>query len=95
MPVSEKTYLQLALEDPNQWELHCGHLRRKPATTAKHNHIGFELAYVLRQQLDVHHFHVRYNAGHLRRTSENHGHSALSILVQNASVLFNTSCQIA
>jgi hypothetical protein len=24
MPVSEKTFLQLALEEPNQWELHCG-----------------------------------------------------------------------
>src|SRR5262245_41785324 len=26
MPVSEQTYLQVALEDPNQWELHCGEL---------------------------------------------------------------------
>ena len=72
MPVTERTYLQLALEDPNQWELHCGHLRRKPAMTAEHNYVGFELAFRLREQLDTSRYHVRNNSGHLRRTSENY-----------------------
>jgi len=72
MPVSEQTYLQLALEDPNQWELHCGHLRRKPAMTAAHNDIGFELAFRLRQQLDRSQYRVRHNSGHVRRSAENY-----------------------
>jgi len=72
MPVSERTYLQLALEDPNQWELHCGNLRRKPAMTAAHNDIGFELAFRLRQQLDRSQYRVRHNSGHVRRSAENY-----------------------
>jgi Uma2 family endonuclease len=72
MPVSERTFLQVALEDPNQWELHCGELRQKPPMTAKHNDFGFELAYMLRQQLNRQEFHVRCGSGHVRRTSENY-----------------------
>lgn len=49
MPVSERTFIELALEEPNQWELSCGHLRRKPGMTAEHNHVAFELAVRLRQ----------------------------------------------
>ena len=38
MPVSEQTYRQVALEDPEgKWELVCGYLRRKPAMTTEHN----------------------------------------------------------
>ena len=72
MPVSEKTFLQVALEDPNQWELHCGELVRKPAMTLEHNDRGFELAFQLRSQLDHQQFHVRHQSGHLRRSSESY-----------------------
>lgn len=72
MPTSERTFLQLALEDPNQWELYCGHLRRKPSMTAEHNYIAFELAARLWQQLDPSQFQVRNNAGHVRHTEENY-----------------------
>lgn len=72
MPVSERTFLQLALEDPNQWELYCGQLRRKPAMTAKHNNVAFELAFRLRQQLDPALFRVRHGMGHVRRTEESY-----------------------
>jgi Uma2 family endonuclease len=72
MPVSERTFLQVALEEPNQWELHCGELRQKPGMTAEHNQVGFELAFRLRQQLDPHEFSVRFSAGHVRRSAENY-----------------------
>lgn len=72
MPVSEKTYLKLALEDPNQWELHCGHLRRKPAMSADHNHITFYLAVQLANQLHSSEFEVRASMGHVRRSSESY-----------------------
>lgn len=67
MPVTEKTYEQLALEDPDgQWELFCGKLRSKPPMTHAHNTLGFELAYVLRQQLDPREFETKFNAGRAR-----------------------------
>ncbi len=70
MPVSEQTYLQLALEDPNQWELHCGRLRRKPPMTAEHNYVAYEIALQLGRQLDRRQFHVRVGMGHVRRSAE-------------------------
>jgi Uma2 family endonuclease len=70
MPVSESTYLQLALEDPGQWELHCGHLRRKPNMTAEHNYVASELFVRLRQQLDRTQFDARLGMGHVRRSAE-------------------------
>src|SRR5439155_12010965 len=72
MPVSEKTFLQLALEEPNQWELYCGQLRRRPPMTFTHNEVGEELAFHLRRQLDRSRFHVRHQAGHVRRSAENY-----------------------
>ncbi len=72
MPVSEQTYLQLALEDPNQWELHCGYLRRKPSMTAEHNQIAWELSFRLGQQLDRNLFTVRLGMGHVRRSPESY-----------------------
>src|SRR5438552_293025 len=72
MPVSEQMFLQLALEEPNRWELHCGTLREKPSMTYEHNDVGFELAVQLRQQLDRSQFVVRFNAGHVRRSAENY-----------------------
>lgn len=72
MPVSEETFQQLALEDPNQWELHCGSLRRKPAMTVEHNDLGRLLFLRLAQQLDERQFTVSFNAGHVRRSAENY-----------------------
>jgi Uma2 family endonuclease len=72
MPVSEQTYLELALEDPGQWELHCGHLRRKPGMTAEHNEVAFELGLRLGNQLDRSRYHVRVSMGHVRRSSESY-----------------------
>lgn len=72
MAVSEQTFLQLALEEPNQWELHCGYLRRKPGMTAQHNEVTEELAFRLRQQVDRNQFRVRHQAGYVRRTAENY-----------------------
>lgn len=73
MPVSEKTFRQLALEDPEgHWELHCGFPRRKPGMTFEHNEVGEELAFALRRQLDRARFRVRHNAGHVRISTQNY-----------------------
>lgn len=73
MPVSEKTYQQVALEDPEgQWELHCGRLRRKPGMTFDHNDVMNELGYLLRSQLDRRKYRVRVNSGHARRSEANY-----------------------
>src|SRR5688572_20763509 len=67
MPISEKTFKQVALEDPEgHWELHCGMLRRKPGMGYEHNYAMGELFYSLRRQLDPSQFEVRGNAGHVR-----------------------------
>jgi Uma2 family endonuclease len=66
MPVTERTFEQLALEDPEgHWELSCGRLRRKPGMTYAHNDIMTELGFALRNQLPPDKFRVRINAGHL------------------------------
>ncbi len=72
MPVSEQAYLKVALEDPGQWELHCGHLRRKPGIAAEHNEVAFELGFRLGQQLDRSQYHVRVSMGHVRRSAESY-----------------------
>jgi hypothetical protein len=63
MPVSERTFQQLALAEPKRWELVCGNLRRKPGMTFEHNHVTDELFFRLRQQLDPSQFHVRDSMG--------------------------------
>ena len=69
MPVSEQTYLQLALEDPDgTWELDCGRLRSKTEMTWEHSDLFGELGYMLRSQLSRSEFIVKWNAGHLRRS---------------------------
>lgn len=40
--------------------------------TADHNHVGFELAFRLRRQLDPRQFAVRFSAGHVRRSPESY-----------------------
>ena len=67
MPVTEQTYESVALEDPDgRWELVRGRLREKPAMSAEHNDLMFELGYDLRRQIDPEQFRVRVNAGHLK-----------------------------
>ncbi len=73
MPVSETTFRQLALEDPEgHWELFCGIPRQKPGMTAEHNDIMALLGFQLMGQLARNEFRVRTNAGHVQRTSENY-----------------------
>ncbi|MDP9472452.1 MAG: Uma2 family endonuclease [Chloroflexota bacterium] len=71
MPVSERTYQQIILEDPEgQWELHGGRLREKPSMTFAHNRTIARLGSLLTQQLDWDEFDVRINAGWVRRPNE-------------------------
>lgn len=73
MPVSDKTYRMLALEDPEgQWELHCGELRQKPAMSVDHNRGATRLLLQLGRQLDESEFDVRANMGHVRRASDSY-----------------------
>jgi Uma2 family endonuclease len=73
MPVSEKTYKVLALEDPEgHWELHCGVLRQKPGVSFEHSHLISGLFFSLRQQLDPREFAVRSNHARVRRSSESY-----------------------
>jgi len=72
VPVSERTFLQVALEEPGQWELVCGNLRRKPNMTAEHNHVASKLFLRIGQQLDESRFEARLSLGHVRRTAGNY-----------------------
>ncbi len=68
MPVTEKTFEQLALEDDcGQWELVGGHLREKPGMTHEHNDVAWWLGVTLQNQLPRDAFHVRVDAGYTRR----------------------------
>lgn len=70
MPVSEKTYKAVALEDPEgHWELHCGVLLQKPGVSFAHSHVIAELGYLLLQQLDRQEYTVRIDSGRVRRSS--------------------------
>ena len=70
MPVSEETYLQLVVEDPEgHWELDCGRLRSKPGMTVPHNDIAWFVGHWLQSQLNPQEFRVRVDAGRLRRTA--------------------------
>ena len=68
MPISDLTYEQVALEDPEgKWELHCGQLRSKPVVTFEHGRIAWILGFRLQQQLDLEQYEVRVDAGRARR----------------------------
>jgi Uma2 family endonuclease len=63
MPVTAKTYEQVALEDSDsQWELVCGALRRKPDMTMEHNDPATYLGFQLVAQLDRAQFRLRVNS---------------------------------
>jgi Uma2 family endonuclease len=71
MPVSERTFRTVALEDPEgQWELHCGRLREKPPMSFEHNYVDRKLAFDLQRQLDWSAFQVSHNAARLRISPE-------------------------
>jgi len=71
MPVTERTYQMVALEDPEgQWELHRGRLREKPAMTASHNQAGVDLAFSILQQVDRREYTVRVDSGRVKRADE-------------------------
>lgn len=73
MTVSERTFQQLALEDPSgSWELFCGQLRQKPPMSVEHNHVAYVLVGEFYRQLNLAEFEARLNSGHVQRTSENY-----------------------
>jgi Uma2 family endonuclease len=73
MPVSAKTFKQVALEDPSgRWELVDGRLQQKPAMTANHNRTTSRLFGWVFQQVDPLRFEVRSNHGHVQRSSRSY-----------------------
>lgn len=72
MPISEETYLRVAMEESDQrWELHCGRLVEKPPMTWEHGDIMSTLSFELLSQLERSEFRVHTN--HSRaRISETH-----------------------
>ncbi len=73
MPVSEKTYREVALEDPEgRWELSCGHLRSKPAMTYAHLYVAELLMDALSDQTDRREYRVATDAPRLRSSTGNY-----------------------
>lgn len=73
MPISEKRYLQLVLEDPEgKWELVDGYPRKKPAMTWEHNHTARRLAHLISLQLDLDEWEVIHDSGRVRRSEKNY-----------------------
>lgn len=67
MPISEKTYEQVAVEDPaGAWELVCGRLRKKPEMTFAHDGTIIALQEQLVLQLDATAHAVSVNLARLR-----------------------------
>ncbi len=67
MPVTERTYEQVALEDhEGHWELDCGKLRRKPVMTSEHYYVARWLAARLNRRLDENQFQVATDNTRLR-----------------------------
>jgi Uma2 family endonuclease len=73
VPVSEKRYIQLALEDPEgKWELVDGCPRKKPFMTWEHGHTALELTFMLNLQLDRTQWEVVHDSGKARRNERNY-----------------------
>ncbi|CAA9518521.1 MAG: hypothetical protein AVDCRST_MAG73-41 [uncultured Thermomicrobiales bacterium] len=69
MPVTERTYETVALEDPEGfWELWGGRLREKPGMSWEHGEGMLELGYSLRDQLGRDRYRVRINHARARRS---------------------------
>lgn len=72
MSVSEQTYLDLVMADPDgRWELICGELKRRSAMTSKHEDTTAYLGGYLIQQLDRREYRVRIAGSRIRRSAEN------------------------
>jgi len=66
--MSEQEYQEVVLSGlPGTWELHNGRLVEKPGMTFEHGDIAFELAYLLRGQLDRRQFRIAVNDWRVRR----------------------------
>src|SRR4051812_17866822 len=71
--ISEETYQQLALSEPDRkWELRDGVLREKPAMTSAHNWLGIRLGYALLSQLDWAAYQVRIDSARVHRPGATH-----------------------
>lgn len=72
MGVSLATYEQVALEDGDTtWEYVCGQLREKPGMTQEHHQASFLLAHYIANQVSLHDFEIRSNAGRLKTGAGN------------------------
>jgi Uma2 family endonuclease len=73
IPVSEETYVRIALEDPGaKWELHDGMLVEKPGMSFTHLTVVMLLGSVITRQVDPRQYLVITNDGRLRRTPQNY-----------------------
>jgi Uma2 family endonuclease len=68
-PLDEWAFKRLSLAEPNQWELHDGYPRRKPAMTFAHNELGLRLMLSLSSQLGLKDYVFRVDAGLVRRSA--------------------------
>ncbi len=69
--VSEETYRQFALGDPQgQWELYRGQLRKKPGMSVEHGGITDNLLAFLYSQLDRNDYRIRTTHARLRRSAD-------------------------
>lgn len=67
MPVTERTYELVAMEDPEgSWELDHGRLRSKPSGCVEHGDVTTYLGILVADGLDRKRFRTRINAGRVR-----------------------------
>lgn len=72
MSIAERTYEQIALEEPDRkWELHRGRLREKPVTSFGHNRVQRRLGRSLTLQLDPDEFELSIDASRVRQSEQN------------------------
>ena len=70
-PMSEETYRQFALGDPQgQWELYRGQLREKPGMSVEHGGVTDNLLAFLYGQLDRNEYRIRTTHARLRRSAD-------------------------
>lgn len=85
MPVSETTYRQVALEDPEgKWELVCGRLRAKPIMTTEHNMVPRLLLLQLYDQIDRSRLLVVEGTGRLRASTGSYYIPDLCVIPRDA-----------
>jgi Uma2 family endonuclease len=70
-PMSEETYREFALGDPQgQWELYRGQLREKPGMSVEHGGVTDNLLVFLYSQLDRNEYRIRTTHARLRRSAD-------------------------